>query len=148
MTEAALKQALADSFEEVLEKMFFIRSLGGPINGSAAKPELAAELAFEGALHGRMALRVTLSSARSIAADFLGEDEYALSELQVTEVVCELANMICGSALSRVETGGDFRLSSPRLLAPGECIPCSRAVAHAAEVGGGALEAILEMEGP
>ncbi len=66
----------------------------------------------------------------------------------MTEVVCELANMICGSALSRVQRGGDFRLASPKLLDGGESGPASGAVAHAAEVGGGALEAVIEMEGP
>ena len=49
------------------------------------------------------------------AADFLGVDEGELTGHQVGEVVCELANMICGSVLSRMESAATFRIAPPKL---------------------------------
>src|SRR5271165_6215349 len=102
VTDTPLRQALAESLDEVLEKMFFVRSLG-ELAGPASGPVTAAHLTFEGDPPGSLTLRMTPAAARSVAADFLGEEEAELSPKQIGEVVCELANMICGSVLSRVE---------------------------------------------
>ena len=60
-------------------------------------------------------------------------------------MLCELANMICGSALSRTGSQGEFRLSEPRLGAFDG--PYSEgAVSHTAATGHGPLEAILEVK--
>jgi hypothetical protein len=45
----------------------------------------------------------------------MGEEEDALDPARVGEVVCELANMICGSLLSRLETDTCFELHHPEL---------------------------------
>jgi CheY-specific phosphatase CheX len=149
---------LEDSVAEVLEKMFFIRTLGeapgaprepAPHGAAPPKPEMVARLAFEGDLSGWLALRVTSSAARSIAADFLGEEEPALSEQQIAEVVCELANMICGSALSRVESGAAFRLAAPRIVsfeAPGGAPPGG--TIHTVEIANGSLTVLVHMGRP
>ena len=102
---------------EVLEKMFFIRAFEEPLEEpESPRRNIAVQLAFDGDPSGSLTLRTTSAAARSIAADFLGEDESELSERQVEEVVSELANMICGAVLSRVESRAVFRLGSPRIL--------------------------------
>jgi hypothetical protein len=98
--------------------MFFIRCLGEP-QESASETEVVAHLTFEGDPSGSLTLSVAAGVARSVAADFLGEEEPGLSEQQIGDVVCELANMICGSVLSRVESTTTFRLASPRIMASG-----------------------------
>ncbi|HEY2018387.1 MAG TPA: chemotaxis protein CheX, partial [Bryobacteraceae bacterium] len=103
MPETTLHCALRESVEDVLEKMFFIQSAGEPPNANC-KPECCARLSFDGNPPGWLILRLTAAAARSVAADFLGEEETALTAQQIGEVVCELANMICGSVLSRVES--------------------------------------------
>jgi CheY-specific phosphatase CheX len=113
--DPTLQQALQDSTEEVLEKMFFIRPLDGR-GETVAETEVIAQLTFEGDPSGSLTLSVAAGAARSVAADFLGEDEPALSEQQIGDVVCELANMICGSVLSRVESTATFQLASPRIV--------------------------------
>src|SRR4051794_38968597 len=118
LTDTLLDAALQESVDEVLEKMFFVRSLGD-VASTADEPECIARLSFEGEPSGWLALRVTAHAARSVAADFLGEDEGELSDGQVGEVVCELANMICGSLLSRVERNATFRLETPQLVPAG-----------------------------
>jgi CheY-specific phosphatase CheX len=148
--DTSLRRALAESLDEVLEKMFFVRSLGEP-QDPAAEPAVTAHLTFEGDPPGWLRLRVTSAAARSVAADFLGEEEPELSERQIGEVVCELANMICGSVLSRVEGTTTFRLSTPRLIASGDetdpDIPPT-ATTCAAEIGSGAIAVIFNTETP
>ncbi len=98
-----------------MEKMFFIECLGEPLE-FVSGPEVVAHLTFEGDPSGALTLRVTAGAARSVAADFLGAEESDLSEQQIGDVVSELANMICGSVLSRVESSTTFRLAAPRIV--------------------------------
>jgi CheY-specific phosphatase CheX len=110
------------------------------------------ELAFEGLPSGTLTLRVSSAAARQIAADFLGEDACGLSFAKVEEVARELANMICGSVLSRVESTATFRLHPPRLLLPAERRDRQPAAAcravHAVAIGSGTLTASVEVRDP
>lgn len=103
---------------EVLEKMFFVETLGEAA-GPAGEPEaneIAVALAYQGEPSGSFLLHLTGAAARQIAADFLGMDEAEVSDLQTSDVVRELANMICGSVLSRVESAATFRLEEPQIV--------------------------------
>jgi CheY-specific phosphatase CheX len=112
-----MAEALRNSVTDVLEKMFFVRSLDEDEAGERDSGEmLTAQLTFEGELPGSLSLQIRSKAARALAADFLGSEEEDLSDREVGEVICELANMICGSVLSRVESGTAFRLSSPHLV--------------------------------
>jgi CheY-specific phosphatase CheX len=147
-------QALREATGEVLEKMFFVRTAAAGLEAPEnAGVEMEARLGFTGEPGGWLGLRVTAAAARSIAADFLGAEEYELEERQIEEVVCELANMICGSLLSRLESQATFHLSSPAIVAPGAGGPAgaaegeSRAV-YATAVGRGILTVRVMTERP
>ncbi len=148
--------------DDVLEKMFFIQCLGDPCE-FAPQPEVIAHLKFEGDPSGSLTLRVTAGAARSVAADFLGAEEQDLSKEQIGDVVCELANMICGSVLSRVESSTTFRLASPEIVAfgndskdctagaaePGDCPPPGSggiSTVHAVEIGSGRMVVSISQE--
>jgi CheY-specific phosphatase CheX len=122
--EIVFRQALRDSVDEVLEKMFFAQTLGEPSDvdeaGDSLANAVAVELRFEGEPSGSLCLRLTADAAREIAADFLGMEGAEISAGQISEVVRELANMICGSVLSRVESAATFRLGVPRIVTAGE----------------------------
>lgn len=153
MPELPFQRALHDSVQEVLEKMFFVEALDEPPGETEPQDgDLKVKLAFEGSPSGALTLRVSSAAARQIAADFLGQDESGLSSAQVGEVVCELANMICGSVLSRSESDTTFRLAAPRLLlADEERIPqeaAERRATHAVAIGSGTLTAIVETRDP
>ena len=110
-----LPQILLESATEVLETMFFTGILDE--NAEETAPELvSAELLFRGSPSGRFGVRVPVATGRLIASSFLGLDESELSQSHVEEVVGELTNMICGSALSRIEAGARFELLHPQII--------------------------------
>lgn len=143
MPETLIRQALRDSVTEVLEKMFFVEMLRELPDGAAGESpaeEIAAGLTFEGERSGAFLLRLTTVAARQIAADFLGIDEPEVSDTQTSDVVRELANMICGSVLSRLESAATFRLAEPRIVPPSKEIAGNPAYIHyAAELPNGRL---------
>jgi CheY-specific phosphatase CheX len=120
MGDISLERALTECTEEVLEQMFFVQPVEEPLAQKSTEAvdssHLSVDVGFSGEPSGRLLLRISKPAARSIAADFLAEDEAVLSEQQVGDVVCELANIICGSVLTRVESRTSFQLGSPRLL--------------------------------
>jgi CheY-specific phosphatase CheX len=153
MPETQIQRALRDSVQEVLEKMFFVEPVEEPPGEADSRDgELAVRVAFEGVPSGALTLRVASAAACQIAADFLGEDTSSLSPAQVEEVVCELANMICGSVLSRIESSATFRLASPRLLSadegPNRREAADRRAVHAVATGSGTLTASVETRDP
>ena len=146
MRDGEAQAALAAALESVLEKRFFIDA------GSTAGPDVPdgdvpvrARLEFEGNPHGSLTLEVSAAAARSIAADFLAVDELSLSTGQMEEVVCEPANMICGAALSRLESDSNFRLGMPGIL-PCQPAPDAAATLGSVDLGDGMLMARLQFQ--
>jgi CheY-specific phosphatase CheX len=109
---------LTSSAGEVLESMFFTSAEERPgaevdLNGE----NISAVLTFEGSPAGRFGLTIPGEPARKLAASFLGADEELLVRRQVEEVVCELANMLCGSVLSSLDKETRFDLTQPQIAA-------------------------------
>lgn len=136
--------ALAEAAGDVLETMFFTAVSAAEQTGTAAVPhELTAGVRFTGAPSGMFALAIAEAPARRIACNFLGADgESALADGQVAEVIGELANMICGSALSRLESDSTFDIGQPAPLAGLDTVP-ARAARCELEVEGGSLALAL-----
>jgi CheY-specific phosphatase CheX len=119
MQACDLTQLFADSVSEVLETMFFTCVMGD----TESKPDdpIAARLDFRGDPSGSFGLALSHATARQISAGFLALEEYEITQAQVDEVICELANMLCGSLLSRLESKSCFELQHPYLAtAPAE----------------------------
>jgi CheY-specific phosphatase CheX len=145
VTEPEIRQVLQDAVRDVLEKMFFAIPLEEPDEAGFPADGIAVELAFEGDPSGALLLSMSSPAARQIAADFLGIDESEVSAAQTTDVVCELANMICGSVLSRVESTARFRLASPRVLSPTqELSACVVGTPYCVHLTGGVLAVQLD----
>lgn len=120
MCEQQFESALRDAVTEVLETMFFA-SVGEETAEGCAGDSLIATLRFVGSPSGSFSLAVSREAAVEMAANFLGceEDEGGdeAGSGQPEEVVREMANMVCGSFLSRVEGGSHFELEAPRSAA-------------------------------
>jgi CheY-specific phosphatase CheX len=105
---------------EVLETMFFAEAEPVACRHGAC---IAARVRFTGEqLTGRTGgeLMVMLSRdlARSASAGFLAEEVDQVTEEQVSQVSCELANIICGAILSRLYPHARVALGSPELTPP------------------------------
>jgi CheY-specific phosphatase CheX len=113
----ALLDTIEEATREALEEMFFMvifDRLGHPCANSA---DLVAEVQFAGDATGIVRIALSRAAASEAAANFLGEDADCLSEDQIRSVVCELTNIICGSALSRWQHQASFTLSQPQCVA-------------------------------
>ena len=107
---------LTSAAAEVLESMCFISVAEHCEEPATADAKwVAAKLHFQGPFSGDFGLCAPLGTAQIIASNFLGEDESGIDPSQIVEVLCELANMICGSFLSRFESKGVYDLSPPVL---------------------------------
>jgi CheY-specific phosphatase CheX len=116
MTTLDLTQALSDSIPEILGTMFFSDVMEDCDDGAAAAESLSASLSFHGPMTGDFRLRIDLPAARLLAASFLAEEEDALAPAQIEEAICELANMICGGALTRLQPDALYSLSHPEVM--------------------------------
>ncbi|HPT27703.1 MAG TPA: chemotaxis protein CheX, partial [Bryobacteraceae bacterium] len=107
--------ACTEATLEVLETMFFELPVAQPkMQGKAPEPAVAATAVFSGDLRGSLCVACEPWAARRLAASFLGrEDESTIAEAEVRLVACEMANMVCGNALSRIEPHGRFQIVTP-----------------------------------
>lgn len=142
MTVPTDAQALAEATREVLETMFFTDVAGDAAPEPDGAAGLMAALRFEGERPGEFRVTVTPEAAKTIAANFLGTDD-ELPESRVEEVTCELANMICGSVLSRVEADLAFDLSHPELVPAEQVTSWTDGSARSFNLGNGSLTAAI-----
>lgn len=123
MPDRDFDRFLEQAVSAVLENMFFTAHLGAADAESGAD-DLEASLSFRGPLSGNLTVRISQPAARTLAAGFLGEDEDALTAAQPGQVVCEMANMLCGWLISHLEDERFF-LDPPELIsAEGRKLSC------------------------
>lgn len=119
---------ISTAAQNVLETMFFT-TLGEPssaegtpdatIEPPAPSKMIHAKLVFSGEWSGTFELEMPLYVARKLATNFTGGlDPREITWEAAGEVVCELASMVCGSALSALDTNV-FELGSPCIVQEG-----------------------------
>ena len=116
-----VERLLAQAAEEVLETMFFVSVTDEPVEEAEPGERLFVELRFQGTPPGVFRLALGWPTAQVVAGGFMGaEQDDDLSPAQVKGVICELANVICGNAVSRLESDSSFDLQAPiEIPAPG-----------------------------
>ena len=115
MKPSDLTAFIAPSCEDVLDAMYFTSVLNitsAPLQ-SPGPNDYSFSLHFKGDLKGQFGVSCHPDTARTLAANFLGEEEDALAPIDTAEVIGELANMLCGSILSRTGCSNTFALSHP-----------------------------------
>ncbi len=149
MYRTELENIMAAAVEETLEAMFFTS-----VEGDAAEPGLpAAEricagVQFTGNPGGRFVLVLAREAAWALAGSFLGEfSEQDLSPRQVHEVVRELANILCGSILSRIGKETDFHLGPPELDCTDPLATGMEGIQRLLRIPEGALAVWLSLDG-
>jgi CheY-specific phosphatase CheX len=106
---------LADAVEHVLETMCFSQPAEDPGPFAPIADPLAVKVAFDGQPSGEFHIVMSGATARLLACAFLGAEPGDLAPVQVSQVTLELANMLCGCYLSRMETCALFDLNSPEI---------------------------------
>ncbi len=115
MPEQNFSQLISETVCTVLETMFFTVPLG--YAESKAHPgDMEARLAFHGHPSGALDVCLSRPGARMLAGGFLGEEDETLTDIQLGQVTCELANMLCGSLVSKLEPEESFNLDPPELV--------------------------------
>ena len=102
---------------EVLEAMFFeIPEEDGEAATNVPDGAVLVSAEFRGDLQGVLRAAVDPHAAISLSANFLGrEDPATITAAEMRLVACELANMVCGNALSRIMPHGNFRIATPEV---------------------------------
>jgi hypothetical protein len=147
VTDTTIREALGSAVADVLDRMFFLDFLGEAPEPAAGADTLTVHLTFDGDPPGCFQMRIPAGVASTIAADFLGEDAESLSSQQRADVTLELANMICGAVLSRIESSATFRLGTPQIV-PDEASPENPAIEmrYTVETNSGTLTVAIRME--
>lgn len=125
----APRKAIAEAFSEVLETMFFSSPMDAGSEGALGDAPVTASLLVTSdqtscpPRSGEFTISMPLETARCVGAGFLGCDESEVADPEAGEVLCELANMICGSVLSRLDSETIYHLSHPALTPPRQTDP-------------------------
>ena len=121
MQASDFKTLVAECCGEVLDAMYFTTVLETSSHQGAqaiaAGDALAFTLRYEGDVQGIFGVSLDPAMARTLASNFLGEEEGALTLVEIAEVIGELTNMLCGSVVSQVKGSRKFALSHPEPLA-------------------------------
>jgi CheY-specific phosphatase CheX len=114
LDRAQVRRALEEAVLEVLETMCFEFPVDEPSEGGPPEGDAVQAMAqFDGSLRGQLHVALAGAAARRLAAAFLGLEESEVGEQQVLQMASELANMLCGATLSRLEPHGRLRIATP-----------------------------------
>jgi len=100
---------------DVLEKMFFelVAESPGICSLPESEPLDMSRVDFGGSARGSLIVAVPPSLSASLTAAFLALEDQGTSASNIEFVLGELANILCGSALGRLQPDGVLRLSTP-----------------------------------
>lgn len=130
---------LRESAAHVLETMFFA-SVERDLHADAVKQGLSAWITFSGSIAGRFALVLSREAAANVTNNFLGLTGETVSAEEESQVVCELANMVCGRFLSRFAPAGHFDLSGGMALPGGSFVDFAHHLAGKAPAAQAAVQ--------
>lgn len=142
------RHALEGAVLEVLETMCFELPVAEPEPGGAPEESaVRATARFEGSMRGALHVALTGEAPRRLAAAFLGLEEEQVGDQQVLLMASELANMLCGATMSRLEPHGRLRIAPPEAGRGGP--PCEgRCWLHVPLEGGEVAVTLIREEQP
>lgn len=115
--EAEFTAALGRVSAEVLETMFFTEAVAVECEHGWVAGAASVRVNFEGSHCGQMWLALSADAVSPIASAFLGLEAAETSAEQRSQVICELANILCGAVLSSLWPESRLLLDAPQLIA-------------------------------
>ncbi len=117
-----LMTAMTTSISEVMETMFYLPVEVGEeatLTQSGMddhKAGMACRLSFSGDVSGRVTLLTPKALLSEVTENFMGESIEHLENEHLLGTFTEMLNMICGNALSRVDSKKPFELGIPEII--------------------------------
>jgi hypothetical protein len=122
--DPALRSACEQAVLEVLETMFFEFPIGDPVESQCPAPAVATATArFDGSLTGALCVSISESCPQRLAAGFLGIEDDQVGPAEQQSMVIELANVLCGATMSRLDPAGRLRIEQPVFGPPPAPLP-------------------------
>jgi CheY-specific phosphatase CheX len=117
-----LRDQLGAATIDALETAAFLFAMPAeePVDLDAVPSVVTARVAFSGPRAGELRIRAPQALLALLAANMLGAD--APDEPMQLDAFGELANIVCGNVLPRVDDSGPFRLAPPR-VSPADSVP-------------------------
>ncbi len=101
---------------DVLATMFFEEAVPAPCDHAWIADAISAHIDFDGSHCGQFLLSVSPGTSRSIASGFLGLEPEEMTDSQPSDVILELANILCGTLMSTLWPESSLSLGSPELV--------------------------------
>jgi hypothetical protein len=107
--------ALSRVSSEVLETMFFTEAMPAECEHGWFASAMTVQVAFDGSHSGEMWLAVGGEAVPALASAFLALDPEEAGEMERSQVMLELANILCGAVLSSLWRESRLQLDAPKL---------------------------------
>jgi len=117
-TAADFTAALGQVAGKVLETMFFTEAVVAPCEHSWFSSAVNVQVGFDGSHCGAMRMAVSEEAVAPLASSFLGLDSEEARESEKSQVILELANIVCGAVLSSLWPESKLLLDAPQLAPP------------------------------
>ncbi|MGC4053391.1 MAG: hypothetical protein QM757_29160 [Paludibaculum sp.] len=109
-----VRQACRSAMLEVLETMFFELPVAElEVVEQQAPGSCLIRAGFHGSAEGAMQVAISCEICERLAASFLGKDACDVSCTEKCSTARELANMLCGASLSRLQPSGRMSIETP-----------------------------------
>jgi len=109
--------ALTAAVNEAMEAMFFDAAEPEPDPCGAEEADaIVCRVHFHDAMEGEFRMAMPRETATALASSALAVEAADVAPAQAEQTVCELANIVCGAALSRLEPGSELRLGAPEIV--------------------------------
>jgi hypothetical protein len=112
-----VRQACRSALLEVLETMFFeLPAADLEVVEQPGSESCLIRAGFHGSADGAMQLAISCGICGRLAASFLGKEEDEVSCAERCSTARELANMLCGASLSRLQPHGRMSIETPESI--------------------------------
>ena len=109
--------ALTAAVNEAMELMFFDAAEPEPDACLPEEPDgIVCRIHFHDAMEGEFRMAMPRQTATALASSALALEPSEVQAAQAEQTVCELANIVCGAALSRLEPTTELRLGAPEIV--------------------------------
>jgi len=111
-----MKEIMMAAIFDVVEKMFYV--FLEPVGDEYSDYAMEAAIQFGGDLKGEISILLSDGLAENMVRNFLGLAKGQMTRDDIEDCVKEVANMICGNFLGRLDRTKMFDLSTPSFSRP------------------------------